>query len=63
MADACWRRLLPASSSNPICANFTIDTIAPGWRWLELHPDGTLTTEVERLEGTQFNPDTASEGY
>jgi Icc protein len=35
---------------------------SPGWRWLELHPDGTLTTEVCRLEGA-FHPDTASEGY
>jgi hypothetical protein len=35
----------------PHCANFTLDTIAPGWRWLELHADGTLTTEVCRLTG------------
>ncbi|MFQ8718688.1 MAG: 3',5'-cyclic-AMP phosphodiesterase, partial [Enterobacter hormaechei] len=47
----------------PHCANFTLDTIAPGWRWLELHADGSLTTEVCRLTGAQFRPDTASEGY
>ncbi len=45
------------------CANFTLDTVSPGWRWLELHPDGTLTTEVCRLEGAEFHPDIASEGY
>ena len=28
----------------PHCSNFTLDTIAPGWRTLELHADGTLTT-------------------
>ncbi|MGM1296641.1 3',5'-cyclic-AMP phosphodiesterase, partial [Enterobacter hormaechei] len=32
-------------------------------RWLELHADGSLTTEVCRLAGAQFRPDTASEGY
>lgn len=47
----------------PHCANFTLDTVSPGWRWLELHPDGTLTTEVCRLEGVKFHPDIASEGY
>ena len=67
--DLDWngRRMLATPSTcvqfKPHCANFTLDTIAPGWRWLELHADGTVTTQVERLEGTQFNPDTASEGY
>jgi len=67
--DLDWngRRLLATPSTcvqfKPHCANFTLDTIAPGWRWLELHADGTLTTEVCRLAGAQFRPDTASEGY
>lgn len=67
--DAMWngRRVLATPSTSvqfkPHCSNFTLDTIAPGWRWLELHPDGTLTTEVCRIEGAQFSPDTASEGY
>ena len=43
--------------------NPRVDTIAPGWRTLELHADGTLTTEVHRLADTRFQPDTASEGY
>lgn len=67
--DLDWngRRLLATPSTcvqfKPHCANFTLDTIAPGWRWLDLYDDGTLHTEVCRLESTQFRPDTASEGY
>ncbi|SNY65596.1 3',5'-cyclic-AMP phosphodiesterase [Enterobacter sp. CC120223-11] len=67
--DVDWngRRMMATPSTcvqfKPHSANFTLDTIAPGWRWLELHADGTLTTEVCRLDGTQFRPDTASEGY
>ena len=67
--DLYWngRRMLATPSTcvqcKPHCANFTLDTIAPGWRWLELHADGTLTTEVCRLAGAEFRPDTASEGY
>ncbi|MGY5358556.1 3',5'-cyclic-AMP phosphodiesterase [Cronobacter dublinensis] len=67
--DLDWngRRLLATPSTcvqfKPHCAGFTLDTVAPGWRWLNLHPDGSLTTEVCRLEGVQFRPDTASEGY
>ena len=67
--DLDWngRRMLATPSTcvqfKPHCANFTLDTIAPGWRWLELHADGVLTTEVCRLSGLKFRPDTASEGY
>jgi Icc protein len=67
--DLDWngRRMLATPSTcvqfKPHCANFTLDTIEPGWRWLELHPNGEVTTEVCRLKGAVFNPDTASEGY
>ncbi|MCI2966196.1 3',5'-cyclic-AMP phosphodiesterase [Klebsiella quasipneumoniae] len=67
--DLDWngRRMMATPSTcvqfKPHCANFTLDTVSPGWRWLELHPDGTLTTEVCRLEGAAFHPDIASEGY
>jgi Icc protein len=47
----------------PHCSNFTLDTISPGWRTLELFADGTLQTQVCRLQGNRFHPDTASEGY
>ena len=67
--DLNWngRRMMATPSTcvqfKPHCANFTLDTISPGWRWLELHADGTLTTEVCRLNGVKFHPDIASEGY
>ncbi|MBJ3814215.1 3',5'-cyclic-AMP phosphodiesterase [Shimwellia pseudoproteus] len=67
--DAQWnaRRVLATPSTSvqfkPHCTNFTLDTIPPGWRWLVLHPDGTLTTEVCRIDDAQFSPDTESEGY
>ncbi|WP_333496159.1 3',5'-cyclic-AMP phosphodiesterase [Kluyvera sp. CHPC 1.251] len=67
--DVDWngRRIMATPSTcvqfKPHCANFTLDTVSPGWRWLELHADGSLTTEVCRLDGCEFHPDTASEGY
>ena len=67
--DVEWngRRIMATPSTcvqfKPHCANFTLDTVSPGWRWLELHADGSLTTEVCRLAGCEFHPDTASEGY
>ncbi|HAO4610049.1 TPA: 3',5'-cyclic-AMP phosphodiesterase [Salmonella enterica] len=67
--DLDWngRRLLALASTcvqfKPHCANFTLDTIAPGWRTLELQANGVLETEVHRLQDTRFRPDTASEGY
>jgi Icc protein len=67
--DVDWngRRMMATPSTcvqfKPHCANFTLDTIGPGWRWIELHADGMLTTEVCRLESAKFRPDTASEGY
>jgi len=67
--DLNWngRRMMATPSTcvqfKPHCANFTLDTIEPGWRWLELHPNGKLTTQVCRLNGTAFNPDIESEGY
>jgi len=67
--DVNWqgRRVLASPSTcvqfKPHCTNFTIDPIAPGWRYLDLHPDGTLSTEVHRLSDDEYLPDTDSEGY
>lgn len=67
--DVDWngRRLMATPSTcvqfKPHCANFTLDTIAPGWRWITLNVDGTISTEVCRLPDTAFSPDTDSEGY
>lgn len=45
------------------CTNFTLDQLSPGWRYLDLLPDGTVETQVHRLPGQQFCPDMESEGY
>jgi Icc protein len=35
----------------PLSAAFAIDRRPPGYRWLDLNPDGTITTEVVWVEG------------
>jgi Icc protein len=47
----------------PGSAGFKADSAAPGYRWLELLPDGTLLTGVSRVEGVAFNVDLDSGGY
>lgn len=42
---------------------FKADDSAPGYRWLELQPDGSVTTQVSRVEGVDFNVDLDSKGY
>ncbi|QDY43051.1 3',5'-cyclic-AMP phosphodiesterase [Candidatus Pantoea soli] len=67
--DLDWqgRRVLASPSTcvqfKPHCTNFTIDTVAPGWRWLTLQADGALETEVNRLQSEMFRPDLDAEGY
>lgn len=67
--DEQWQgiRVLSAPSTcvqfRPQCTGFTIDNLSPGWRWIELRPDGQLLTHVQRLVGQQFQPDFHSEGY
>ncbi|WP_394550321.1 3',5'-cyclic-AMP phosphodiesterase [Pantoea sp. SGAir0183] len=67
--DVPWqgRRVLATPSTcvqfKPHCTSFTIDTVAPGWRWFTLHNDGQLETEVNRLTTQAFRPDLDAEGY
>jgi Icc protein len=67
--DVAWhgRRVLATPSTcvqfKPHCTSFTIDTLAPGWRWFTLHNDGQLDTEVNRLSTQAFCPDLDAEGY
>ncbi|WP_437609333.1 3',5'-cyclic-AMP phosphodiesterase [Erwinia sp. V71] len=67
--DLQWngRRVLASPSTcvqfKPHCTNFTIDSVAPGWRWLELHSDGRVETDVQRLQTQAFRPDLDSDGY
>lgn len=42
---------------------FKADDSAPGYRWLELQSDGSVLSEVSRVEGVDFNVDLASKGY
>jgi Icc protein len=52
--DAHGVRLLATPSTcvqfQPGSAEFALDALTPGYRWLELHPDGRLRTGVERTE-------------
>ncbi|UQA49377.1 3',5'-cyclic-AMP phosphodiesterase [Vibrio sp. ED002] len=47
----------------PNSDDFALDTECPGWRELELHPSGDISTEVNRLTDGQFQPDFTSNGY
>ena len=47
----------------PGSEKFALDTAAPGYRWLSLHPDGRIETGVERLEEIPGAIDLASAGY
>jgi len=37
--------------------------IAPGYRWLQLNPDGSIDTKVSRVEGIEFEIDLSVKGY
>ncbi|MGF6151466.1 3',5'-cyclic-AMP phosphodiesterase [Pseudomonas fluorescens] len=47
----------------PGSVDFKVDTLAPGYRWLRLLPDGRLETGVERVTGFDFQIDYGSNGY
>lgn len=47
----------------PGSEDFKVDTLAPGYRWLRLLPDGQLDTGVERVSGFVFEVDYGSNGY
>ena len=47
----------------PLCDEFTVDTLMPGYRWFDLHDDGTLATGIERVTGKQYVIDYKSAGY
>ena len=43
--------------------DFRLDTLSPGYRWLDLHADGRLDTGVSRVSGVRFTVDMAASGY
>jgi Icc protein len=42
---------------------FAVDMIPPGYRWLELYPDGTFKTGVTRLQMNPGTIDLSTRGY
>ena len=61
-----WRMLASPSTCvqfRPNSEEFSVDTLPPGYRWLDLHPDGTIETGVERVEDEDFGLDVDSSGY
>ncbi len=47
----------------PRSDGFALDTRTPGFRWLELYPDGRISTGVERIEAYPEPLDLQSSGY
>ncbi len=47
----------------PDSTDFDIDNKAPGYRWMELHDDGTVKTAVSRIENIDFHIDYDVKGY
>lgn len=43
--------------------DFKVSNEAPGYRWLRLHPDGTLQTGVSRVADFVFEPDYSANNY
>ncbi|MGI2260501.1 3',5'-cyclic-AMP phosphodiesterase [Shewanella sp. GXUN23E] len=42
---------------------FALDALQPGYRLLELRPDGSMLTNVFRVPGERFSPDKDASGY
>ncbi len=47
----------------PESENFDIDMIAPGYRRMQLNPDGSIETEISRVAGIEFEIDLSVKGY
>ncbi|RKF18452.1 3',5'-cyclic-AMP phosphodiesterase [Alginatibacterium sediminis] len=47
----------------PLSAHFALDHQQPGWRYITLKSDGTISTRVCRLAERTFLPDPDSKGY
>ena len=47
----------------PDSNHFALDTLQPGWREIELHPDGRIETRVKRIKQKIFLPNMEEGGY
>lgn len=60
-------RLLASPSTciqfEPRSQEFSLDRLAPGYRWLRLNPDGSLETGISRVPDFEFTADFGGTGY
>ncbi len=60
-------RILGAPSTcfqfEPNCVDFSLDTLAPGYRVITLYPDGQISTQIFRLPISVFGLDMNANGY
>lgn len=47
----------------PKSPSFAVDVVPPGFRWMQLNPDGTVETGVVRVQAVARGLDLASRGY
>jgi len=47
----------------PATRDFKIDSQLPGYRWFDLHADGSFQTGISRVENADLSMDLASSGY
>ncbi len=47
----------------PDSEDFAIDDLNPGYRWLDLHPDGRIDSAVSRVRGIDLKGDPSQGGY
>lgn len=47
----------------PLSDDFSVDDVPPGYRWLDLYPDGRIDTAVSRVENIKFEVDFTVKGY
>ena len=47
----------------PFSYDFALDDLMPGYRWFDLHADGSFATGVERIAHRNYDIDFNSQGY
>lgn len=47
----------------PESEDFDVDKVGPGYRWMELHDDGSVQTAVSRINDIDFEIDYTIKGY
>ena len=62
MSFPCYAPPSTCIQFKPNCDDFALDDVNPGYRWFDLHADGSLKTGVSRTE-IDFRPDMKSQGY